>query len=742
MTSFVKFTPISGAFGDEPLCYLLEIDQQKILLDCGCDPAFEVLPDLLSRITKLTKTIDVILLSHSNLEYLGGLVYVYKEMALHCPIYATIPIMNFGPLTIQEALRAKCLDGPFSYFSMGDIMPVFEKCIGLRYLQNITLPGIVRGIHAVPYNAGHSLGACIWRLRKDTDDIVYAVGYNHRKEKYVNEASLDAISRPTLLITDSKHSLSSTNPRKQREGELFGICVKVLDNHGTVIIPVDTCSRSLELIYTFEQYWQNNKLDKPIFFLSSCSQKVIEYAKSTIEWMSENVKRSFENSRENPFNLKNIKLISSMEELRDYRGGKIILATSESLENGFSRDLLVEFGKDKKNCLILPFKLSNSKFYSQILKFAETKNREASIQISYQKEDDLVGEELESFLREEIERKRKEEEEEEYKKQLEAASDGEESDDESTNDKKRARLAEIEQERYWTLTQFDLNVKDASFGGDFFKKSFTHQMFPYFEKRLKFDDYGESIQAEDYLTADDLEERRRAIEKERRLNQLKEDEPQKSQRPKKWVGYDFTLHLRLYMRAIDFGGYADGRSIKNILTHISPKKIILIGGSPEATTALAQYCNFSNDITNDVISPKLLEVVNVSSNTNIYQIKLTDAILSSLQFEKLASYELSFINGIVGKKSEEDTSTVPTLDIISDQSKVADVRQPIFIGDVKLSEFRKLCNQSGLMTQFYKGDLVCNDSVIDSTGKLTIEGNLTDAYYKVRNLLYRQHAII
>ncbi|RKP20251.1 hypothetical protein ROZALSC1DRAFT_28243 [Rozella allomycis CSF55] len=689
MTSFVKFTPISGAFGDEPLCYLLEIDQQKILLDCGCDPAFEVLPDLLSRITKLTKTIDVILLSHSNLEYLGGLVYVYKEMALHCPIYATIPIMNFGPLTIQEALRAKCLDGPFSYFSM------------------------------------------------DTDDIVYAVGYNHRKEKYVNEASLDAISRPTLLITDSKHSLSSTNPRKQREGELFGICVKVLDNHGTVIIPVDTCSRSLELIYTFEQYWQNNKLDKPIFFLSSCSQKVIEYAKSTIEWMSENVKRSFENSRENPFNLKNIKLISSMEELRDYRGGKIILATSESLENGFSRDLLVEFGKDKKNCLILPFKLSNSKFYSQILKFAETKNREASIQISYQKEDDLVGEELESFLREEIERKRKEEEEEEYKKQLEAASDGEESDDESTNDKKRARLAEIEQERYWTLTQFDLNVKDASFGGDFFKKSFTHQMFPYFEKRLKFDDYGESIQAEDYLTADDLEERRRAIEKERRLNQLKEDEPQKSQRPKKWVGYDFTLHLRLYMRAIDFGGYADGRSIKNILTHISPKKIILIGGSPEATTALAQYCNFSNDITNDVISPKLLEVVNVSSNTNIYQIKLTDAILSSLQFEKLASYELSFINGIVGKKSEEDTSTVPTLDIISDQSKVADVRQPIFIGDVKLS-----CNQSGLMTQFYKGDLVCNDSVIDSTGKLTIEGNLTDAYYKVRNLLYRQHAII
>lgn len=40
MTSYIKFTPLSGAMNEGPLCYLLEIDEVKILLDCGWSDAF------------------------------------------------------------------------------------------------------------------------------------------------------------------------------------------------------------------------------------------------------------------------------------------------------------------------------------------------------------------------------------------------------------------------------------------------------------------------------------------------------------------------------------------------------------------------------------------------------------------------------------------------------------------------------------------------------------------------------
>ena len=42
MTSYIKFTPLSGAKSEDPLCYLLEIDEVKILLDCGWTDKFDV----------------------------------------------------------------------------------------------------------------------------------------------------------------------------------------------------------------------------------------------------------------------------------------------------------------------------------------------------------------------------------------------------------------------------------------------------------------------------------------------------------------------------------------------------------------------------------------------------------------------------------------------------------------------------------------------------------------------------
>lgn len=58
MTSYIKFTPISGAKNEDPLCYLLEIDEVKILLDCGWSDSFDVQD--LANLKKYEKTIKKI----------------------------------------------------------------------------------------------------------------------------------------------------------------------------------------------------------------------------------------------------------------------------------------------------------------------------------------------------------------------------------------------------------------------------------------------------------------------------------------------------------------------------------------------------------------------------------------------------------------------------------------------------------------------------------------------------------
>jgi cleavage and polyadenylation specificity factor subunit 2 len=42
MPSIIKFQVIRGAFSEEPLCYILQLDEYKFLLDCGWNENFSL----------------------------------------------------------------------------------------------------------------------------------------------------------------------------------------------------------------------------------------------------------------------------------------------------------------------------------------------------------------------------------------------------------------------------------------------------------------------------------------------------------------------------------------------------------------------------------------------------------------------------------------------------------------------------------------------------------------------------
>lgn len=41
MTSIIKLQALSGAMDESPSCYILQVDQVRILLDCGWDEKFD-----------------------------------------------------------------------------------------------------------------------------------------------------------------------------------------------------------------------------------------------------------------------------------------------------------------------------------------------------------------------------------------------------------------------------------------------------------------------------------------------------------------------------------------------------------------------------------------------------------------------------------------------------------------------------------------------------------------------------
>lgn len=42
MTSIIKLQALSGAMDESPACYILQVDEVRILLDCGWDEKFDM----------------------------------------------------------------------------------------------------------------------------------------------------------------------------------------------------------------------------------------------------------------------------------------------------------------------------------------------------------------------------------------------------------------------------------------------------------------------------------------------------------------------------------------------------------------------------------------------------------------------------------------------------------------------------------------------------------------------------
>ena len=93
---------------------------------------------------------------------------------------------------------------------------------------------------------------------------------------------------------------------KTRGPKLLDSIMLALRNDGSILMPVDTAGRVLEVMLLLEKHWAVNRLSYPLALLSPVAYNTLEFAKSQLEWMNEQVAKEFENSRDkdNPFSMR------------------------------------------------------------------------------------------------------------------------------------------------------------------------------------------------------------------------------------------------------------------------------------------------------------------------------------------------------------------------------------------------------------------------------------------------------
>jgi len=148
------------------------------------------------------------------------------------------------------------------------------------------------------------IGGTMWKVVKmGEEDIVYAVDFNHKKERHLNGCELEKLARPSLLITDAFNSMYEQERRRIRDEKLMSMSSKFVNVYslfnfyilanilqtlrkgGNVLISVDTAGRVLEISHMLDQLWRNRDsglMAYSVVLLNNVSYNVIEFAKSQV----------------------------------------------------------------------------------------------------------------------------------------------------------------------------------------------------------------------------------------------------------------------------------------------------------------------------------------------------------------------------------------------------------------------------------------------------------------------------
>ncbi|KAJ7683990.1 beta-lactamase-like protein [Mycena rosella] len=434
----ITFTPLSGAAHSSrttPLAYLLQVDDVRILLDCGSpdwSPEESVeerefhWEEYCQALREYAPVVDLVLLSHGDLAHCGLYPYAYSRWNLKAPTYTSLPVQAMGRIATTEDIEGirdeeDIGDGDETPIEDGDadmdsgdgfasppvnrdklkgkyvatlneVQEAFDSVNTLRYSQPTRLQGKCQGLTITPFNAGHTIGGTIWKIRSPSSGtILYAVNVNHMRERHLDGTVLmrqsaggvfEALARPDLLITDAERTSVISSRRRDRDAALIDTITSTLtsSSRSSVLIPCDSSTRVLELLVLLDQHWKFSRLTYPICLLSRTGSEMLTFVRSMMEWLGgtvskEDVGEDGNNNRSRhhqrrrgdddgdedamgafALRFKHLEFFPNPQALIQRYSStdpKLILAVPASLSHGPSRNLFVNFAAIPNNVVLL-----------------------------------------------------------------------------------------------------------------------------------------------------------------------------------------------------------------------------------------------------------------------------------------------------------------------------------------------------------------------------------------------------
>jgi metallo-beta-lactamase family protein len=268
--------------------YLVEVDGQRILIDCGL---FQGLKELRQRnwspLPVPPETIDAVVLTHAHIDHSGWLPRLVSQ-GFKGPVHCTGGTADLCRLVLPDAAHLQEEDAKFAnargFSKHHPALPLYTEADAAEALSRLRPApygkkiAVVAGIEVEFINAGHLLGSSyVLMTRQDRSGARILFG-----------GDLGRYSRPILpdpspgveaevLLVESTYG-DRAHPAEDGGAALARIITETVARRGKVIVPAFAIGRVEEFLYWLFKLEDEGRLAKlPIYVDSPMAIKGIEY---------------------------------------------------------------------------------------------------------------------------------------------------------------------------------------------------------------------------------------------------------------------------------------------------------------------------------------------------------------------------------------------------------------------------------------------------------------------------------
>ena len=296
MPSIAKITFCAGAGSVTGANFLFEIDNKKILIDCGLTQGFEIADDVnWMPFSYDPKTIDILFITHSHIDHIGKIPKLIDE-GFKGVIYSTKPTRALTLPMLEDTAGILSKNKQFNLdkiYSEENISKAFTQWMTFDYHEKIQ---ITPNLEVSFKDAGHILGSAMVEFIYNGKKVLFTGDLGNSPSPLLPDT--EKITDADYLIMESVYGDRNHESRNDRRSLLEKVIEDNYKRKGTLIIPTFSLERSQELLFELNELVGNNRIPvMPIFFDSPLAIRLTEVFKQFRSYFNEEAQKAMSHEK-------------------------------------------------------------------------------------------------------------------------------------------------------------------------------------------------------------------------------------------------------------------------------------------------------------------------------------------------------------------------------------------------------------------------------------------------------------